>query len=470
MKKLFIALLCLLLCCGCGPKEPEPEPEPQPLYVSDPIKIVTKNLNSVEELSDKVLAVQDSFDKEYSDYVIKQLAAEGIELKEENLHWFRTYADIKFLIDDEAIDAWVIVGNREDTIHDYRNDYKKEDYKTIATYQIEYYEEKTVDKTGLVDYLYEKPFMVIVHGLDGYGPNSTHEWKYYRNDVNHLLVVNPELKHVLIISIPRDTRIENVKTGYKDKFTHFCQNGPQNPANSIGKVLGIEIPYYCMTSFTWFVEGINYLGGVTVNVPMDAHLDMNSTRNVANPQYLKKGVQQLWGESALALARNRKYDGIVNNDMGRIRNQALIINSLIHKIATHPYILDMVGMSWLMDYLCENNFTAEEKRTLFELAKTFEDGYTIDNFFLDGEGKLIDRVYYVLTYEENIEIAKGKIELVMTGEVDKDNPYYEQIMTGYVTGGAGTENDGDHGLIGTYYDLNDVFNKAPVEDAESTNE
>ena len=215
-----------------------------------------------------------------------------------------------------------------------------------------------------------------------------------------------------------------------------------------------------MTSFTWFVEGINYLGGVTVDVPMDAHLDMDSTRNVANPQYLKKGTAHLWGESALALARNRKYDGIVNNDQGRIRNQALIINALIEKIATHPYLLEMVGMSWLMDFLCENNFTAEEKATLFALAATFEDGYTIDNFFLEGDGGLIGSVYYVVPYEKNIEIAKGKINLVMKGEVDKESEYYDEIMKGYVTGGTGTENDGDHGYIGTYYDLREVFPEA----------
>ena len=31
-------------------------------------------------------------------------------------------------------------------------------------------------------------------------------------------------------------------------------------------------------------------------------------------------------------------------------------------------------------------------------------------------------------------------------------------MKGYVTGGAGTENDGDKGYIGTYYDLSEVYN------------
>ncbi|MBR2578074.1 MAG: hypothetical protein IKE38_03990, partial [Erysipelotrichaceae bacterium] len=99
MKRIINMLLCafLLLCSGCSGKEKEPEP----LYVSDEIRIVTKDLGSVEELSGKVLAVQESFDKEYSDFVIGMLAEQGIELGEENLKWFSTYAEIKPLIDDK---------------------------------------------------------------------------------------------------------------------------------------------------------------------------------------------------------------------------------------------------------------------------------------------------------------------------------------------------------------------------------
>lgn len=369
MKKIRILFVCLLLVLSsaCSKKEEEVD---TPLYYSPEIRIVTKDLNEISELNDKILAVQKSFDLEYSEYVIEKLKEEGVELKEENLYWFSSYAEIKPDIDDNIIDAWVVVGNREDTISDYRSDYHSSDYKTLATYQIAYYEEKEVDDSVYLDYLYKEPFMVMLNGLDGYGENANEEWKIYRNDVNHLLVVNPLKKHILLISIPRDSYITNIVTGYKDKFTHFCQNGIDNPANSLGALLDIDIPYYCMTSFTWFVYGINELGGVVVDVPMDGHLDMDSTRNVANPQIYTKGVSNLYGEAALALARNRKYDGIVNNDQGRIRNQALIIDDLIAKIASHPYLLEMVGMNWLFDFLCENNFSKEEKATLFALAKT----------------------------------------------------------------------------------------------------
>lgn len=462
MKKILTILFaCLLLvCAGCSKNETvviEEEEIPEPLYYSEDIRLIsTKDIATIEDLTGKVIGVEMTFDKEYSDYVIEQLKEAGLEITEDNLYECN-YRAIKELIDEKTIDAWVVPGNREDTIIDYRSDYNPKDYKTLATYNIPYFEEKKIDTSKYVDYLYSKPFMVMLNGLDGFGDNSVHEWKMYRNDVNHILVVNPELKHILLVSIPRDSYVTNQVTGYNDKFTHFCQNGPMNPANSISALLDIDIPYYCMTSFTWFVYAINEIGGVKVDVPMNAHLDMNSERDVAHPVDVPKGEGNLYGESALALARNRKYNGIVNSDMGRIRNQALIIDSLIEKIAYHPYVLDIVGMSWLMDYLCENNFTSEEKQTLFALAKTFEDGYTIDNYFLEGEGMYVNDVYYVGLKDYSLEIAKGKIELVMTGSVSKDNPYYEDIMTGYITGGAGTLEDGDRGYIGTSYDLSEIF-------------
>ena len=67
-------------------------------------------------------------------------------------------------------------------------------------------------------------------------------------------------------------------------------------------------------------------------------------------------------------------------------------------------------------------------------------------------------------------IAKGKIQLALTGKVDIDNPYYEDIMTGNVTGGTNQQE-----YIRNEYDLNEVYSKqarteelAEVTEAETT--
>ena len=471
MKRIIIFLLCLVLCLCTGCQK-EIEEVKEPLYYSEDIRIITKDLNNVEELSDKILCVHDTFDKEYSDYVIEELANQGIEMSEENLYWISSYEAIKPLIDDKKIDAWVVVGNKEDLISDYREDYLPSDYKTLATYNKPYFEEEIIDTSNYVDYLYNKPFAVMLSGLDMYGQESQRAWQSGRSDANHLIVVNPEKKHILLISFPRDSYIVNAKTGGRDKMAHFVQNGQDNIANSVGNLLDADIPYYCITSFTWFVYGINALGGITVDVPMNAYLDMDSNRNVAHPQSVPEGVQHLWGEPSLALARNRKYNGIAGGDYGRIRNQALLINSIINKIMTYPDILEMVGMDWLWDYLCDNNFNQQEKNTIIALVQKMKDGYTIDNYFMENIGGMTDygaSVGYVT--DASIAIAKGKIKFAMNESISKDDPYYEDIMQGYVTGGAGTYDVGEDGYVGTYYDLNDVFDVSnETIDEGNTNE
>ena len=43
--------------------------------------------------------------------------------------------------------------------------------------------------------------------------------------------------------------------------------------------------------------------------------------------------------------------------------------------------------------------------------------------------------------EYALETAKLKAKYVLTGEIDKDSPYYEDAMIGYVTLGAGNYTD-----------------------------
>ncbi len=457
MRKLLTLLLAvlLLLCTGCAKEEVDEGP--QPVAYSDSFSIMVKNdsgIETIEDLKDKKIGIQKYLDQEYMEYVKEQLSS--LELSEDSYVELGSYQQIVDAVANGEIDAFVLPEKHDEVIHDFRSDYVIEDYKAVVEYQIPYYEEQVIDSAITSSDLWNKPFLVMINGIDGAGDNDQTN---LRNDVNHLMVVDPVKKHVLIISFPRDSYMYNVTYQYSDKMTHMhVYGGEETIIASVGELLDVEIPYYCVTSFSNFVNMINEFGGVWIDVPMHVYMDMDSNRNVAQPYEMEKGYKKCYGEWALALARNRKYNGIVNNDFSRIRNQALIINSIIARVAKYPFILDMMGMSWLCNYLTDNNFTEEEITVLLELAKTFEDGYTIDNYFIDGEGGHVGEAYVSFMKDESIEIVKGKIQLVLTGEADKESPYYEDIMTGYITGGAGTVNDGDeNGYIGTEFDLNEVY-------------
>lgn len=446
MKKYLYLLLCLMLT-GCAvtnapESTPEPTPEPQPVRYSDPIYIVVRpdsGIESIEDLEGKVICTQALYGKESSDYVTSVLTEAGITFETLEI---LTYEGIPNVANEDEADAWIIDKGVHEILYDYRHDYKPKNYKILEEYRIPYYEEKVIDQSILDNKLIKKPFAVMITGLDERVDPSS--YRAARNDVNHLMIVNPETKHVLTVSFPRDSYMTNVCTGYKDKLTHFGLKGTECVKDSIGELLGIEIDYFVQVSFSSFVDMINSLGGVVVDVPLDMCMDMDSYRNVKQPYCLEKGETLLYGEWALALARNRKYNGIYNGDEGRVRNQVLIINSIAKRIAENPFLLLMAEYDWRVDYLAYHNFDANlnDIQALFYLVDAFASGYTTDNYFIENVGDYTESGMYIgRIVQETLEIAKLKIEYALTGNLDRQSPYYEQAMLGYVSGGAGNKKD-----------------------------
>lgn len=465
MKKLICLLfVTLMVLSGCGSKTAS-EPAKEPIGYGETLYVVTGNnsgIEKIEDLNGKKLCIGDDYPKE-TEYALNQLKEQGIEVETVKTEY---YPAIPGEYKAGNIDAWLVTDDENTMLHDYVHEYELADYKKIAEFKMPIYEEETVDPAIANDPLYTKPFAVMLTGIDQkVEPN---EYNRGLNDVNHLMIVEPQMKHILTISFPRDSFIYGVAGGYEDKLTHLGQYGTENIKDSIGNLLGIEIPYFMQVSFKTFVDGFTSLGGVNVPVPLDMTMDQDSNRNVAQPYSLTKGYQQLYGEWGLALARNRKY-GVYGGDYGRVRNQALIINSIIDKVANHPYVMNWAGLSWALNVLTYNNFSDSQIKTLLALAKTFSNGYTVDNYFMENVGSMTESGMSIgLVTDASIEIAKGKIDLVMNKHVDPDNPYIKEILTGHVTGGAG---DYDTGYIGVDYDLRPLFGidiKFPDEVADTT--
>ena len=462
MKKLLIILLSLLMLTGCAGSNAtieEPEPEPEPIGYSDPIYIVTtksSSINTIEDLADKKLAIQTNYDKEKSDFVVDELTKAEIN---PTLVEVGSYQDIPDFVKDKKIDAWIIDGSihDDDLLYDFRHDYEKDNYKVVAEYKIPIYEEETLDSSITSNKLFNKPFIVMLNGLDENVDPDRNDAA--RNDVNIVLVVDPVKRHVLTVSFPRDSYVYMPTLGYSCKLSEvgvrasWAGVDESEIRNSIGYALDVDIPYFVQVSFGTFVNMINSLGGVYIDVPYDVYMNMDSNRNVAQPYEMSAGYKNVLGEWALALARNRKYAGIYNGDYGRIRNQTLIVNSVFKRIAEHPFILKWAGWTWMAPMLAYYNFTDDELKTLFALAGEFSKGYTIDNYFIENTGGTLEDgtwIGYMVDY--SVQVAKGKVNLVLNGEVDEDSPYYEDIMTGYVSGGASTT-----GYVGEEYDLREVY-------------
>jgi anionic cell wall polymer biosynthesis LytR-Cps2A-Psr (LCP) family protein len=103
--------------------------------------------------------------------------------------------------------------------------------------------------------------------------------------------------------------------------------------------LDVPIHYYATFNFAAFLDIIDELGGIDMNVPVAIN-EMNSDDQTGSIK-LEPGYQTLNGEEALALARTRKID----NDVKRGERQQLIIEAIIRKALNFESITKYTGIA-----------------------------------------------------------------------------------------------------------------------------
>ena len=158
-----------------------------------------------------------------------------------------------------------------------------------------------------------------------------------------LITFNPTTMNATILSIPRDTYVPiGCLKGYpQSKITHSGWNGESCVIKTINNWMDINVDYYVKVNFTALVSLVDSIGGIEVDVPY-SFCEQDSNREWGeNTVYVKKGLQTLDGEQALALSRNRhpnpgrcsaEWTNYYSDDIIRGQNQQLVINALINKI------------------------------------------------------------------------------------------------------------------------------------------
>lgn len=220
---------------------------------------------------------------------------------------------------------------------------------------------ETIDIVDVVDTIKsdvditKEPFVVYISGIDTSGNVASKA----RSDVNMLVAVNPTTKNILMVNTPRDYYVTLNGKNKKDKLTHAGLYGVEESVGTLSKLYDTDIDYYVRINFTSFVRIVDELGGIKVNVPLH-FCEQNSKRSKAPNDLicLNKGVQNLNGEQALALARHRKT--LPTGDRGRGENQMLVLESIINK-AMSPKIISKY--SSLIDALkgrISTNMTSNE--------------------------------------------------------------------------------------------------------------
>jgi LCP family protein required for cell wall assembly len=173
------------------------------------------------------------------------------------------------------------------------------------------------------------PFYVLLLGTDGSAARDEDEefaGTSYRSDSIMLARVDPQSKKVVIISIPRDTRVDLGEYGYQKINAALAFGGAELAVEAVSKLAGVPISHYAEINFDGFADIVNTLGGIEVDVPMTIDDDEAGG-------YLAAGLQTLDGGQALILCRSRHaYDEYGAGDLYRAANQRLVLSAIAQKV------------------------------------------------------------------------------------------------------------------------------------------
>lgn len=231
-----------------------------------------------------------------------------------------------------------------------------------------------------------------------------------RSDALILATLNNKDRTIKMVSIPRDSYVYIPYIGYQDKITHaHAFGGTLATIETVEELFDIPVDYYVKMNFNAFIDVVDAIGGIEVEVPYDRlELDENDKYTIQ----LKAGFQHLDGREALALARTRKAD----SDIERGKRQQEILKAIANKsanitsIGSYGGIIDAVGENM------KTNLTFDEMKSLFSyLLGGIPQIETINLEGSDGRNQYTGAYIYNLNQQHLLEIQnvlKSHLDLI----------------------------------------------------------
>ena len=176
----------------------------------------------------------------------------------------------------------------------------------------------------------------LVLGID----ERAQEDDFWRTDTMILATLDPVTMRVGVLSIPRDLWVhipgytENrINTAHMlgDAYEH-PGGGPALAVETVEYNLGVEIDYYVRFNFQAFVELVDRIGGIDVDVPEDIDDPEYPDYNYGfDPLFIEAGLHHFYGEEALKYARTRHSTG---GDFDRARRQQQVLVAIFERVST----------------------------------------------------------------------------------------------------------------------------------------
>ena len=158
-----------------------------------------------------------------------------------------------------------------------------------------------------------------------------------RSDTIIVASLNNETKEVKLVSVYRDTMLEQEGQHYDKANVAYAQGGPEEAVNMLNRNLDLDIEDYVSVNFLAMADVVDTLDGVDIELTDEEVVHMNNycveTSEVTGKSYERiepevGGTYHLNGVQAVSYARIRYTAG---GDFTRTERQRLLIEKVVEK-------------------------------------------------------------------------------------------------------------------------------------------
>jgi LCP family protein required for cell wall assembly len=277
--------------------------------------------------------------------------------------------------------------------------------------------------------------------------------------------VNPKTYQTALLSIPRDLYVRIPDTNSYTKINALYPRGKDQHGDSVEgvselkssleEITGLPINYYIAIDFDGFKKIIDQLGGISTVVPKDLHDERYPGPNYSYQTFdIKKGLQNLDGETALKYARTRHDE---EGDFGRAYRQQQILESFRQKAFSIGTLVNVPAIGNIIDILGDHlrtDIPLDEIDSFLSFTKKVDTHTTINEVLDSRSSKSLLSVSHVMlggvrafilvprtgNYSEIRERAKNifNLDLEKRKQAEREN---EQASVTIVNGSNAKESE-----------------------------
>lgn len=215
-----------------------------------------------------------------------------------------------------------------------------------------------------------------------------------RSDTIMMLSANLATKHIGLVSVPRDSRVDMIKYG-STKVNHaYAYGGITLAKQTIEKLLNVKADHYFVINFSAFKKIIDLLGGVDLDVEKDMYYRDDYDGENGLIIDLQKGQQHLDAEKAIEYVRYRDEEG----DIGRVKRQQKFLNAVLAKFTSPSTILKIPSIIKEVRNSIQTDMSFADMVEYLSFLKNGTD-YKTTAFMVPGSPQMIDDLsYWIVNY------------------------------------------------------------------------